>query len=76
MTNEALLAAYTKATATAVTIACSLRALTPLLIGTTRGPIFSVVNYFIGYFAVATSSGVNVVAMRESEIESGISVTD
>ena len=33
-------------------------------------------NYNIGYCAVATSSSVNVVAMREKEMEQGISVKD
>ena len=59
-----------------MTIACSLRALAPLLIGTSGGPAANIANYFIGYFAVATSSGVNVVAMRERELESGIGVRD
>jgi len=66
--------AYTKATATAVTIACGLRAISPFLIGTTQGPIAAMANYFIGYCAVATSSSVNVVAMRERELETGIGV--
>ena len=33
-------------------------------------------NYFIGYCAVATSSSVNTVAMREGELKSGITVRD
>ena len=75
-TNEQLLAAYFKATATAVTIACGLRALSPMLLGTNTGAVANIVNYFIGYCAVATSSGVNVLAMRERELETGISVRD
>ena len=33
-------------------------------------------NYLIGYCAVATSSCVNVVLMRENELKSGITVRD
>jgi len=33
-------------------------------------------NYIIGYCAVASSSSVNVVAMREKEMAAGITVRD
>eukprot|EP00353_Schmidingerella_taraikaensis_P012998 CAMPEP_0185567034 /NCGR_PEP_ID=MMETSP0434-20130131/425_1 /TAXON_ID=626734 ORGANISM="Favella taraikaensis, Strain Fe Narragansett Bay" /NCGR_SAMPLE_ID=MMETSP0434 /ASSEMBLY_ACC=CAM_ASM_000379 /LENGTH=139 /DNA_ID=CAMNT_0028181141 /DNA_START=322 /DNA_END=742 /DNA_ORIENTATION=- len=72
-TNE-LLVAYSKATVTAVGIACGLRALAPFIIGTSQGTLARLTNYFIGYCAVATSSSVNVVAMRERELETGIGV--
>ena len=47
-----------------------------MLLGTNKGSVVNIVNYFIGYCAVATSSGVNVLAMRERELETGISVRD
>ena len=33
-------------------------------------------NYVVGYFAVTSSSSVNVVAMREREMADGIAVRD
>ena len=56
---------YLKATGTAVFIACSMRALTPFLIGTSRNRMM---NYIIGYSATAISSCVNVYCMRENEL--------
>ena len=66
--------AYTKATATAVGVACGLRLLAPYLVGSSQGTMARLMNYFIGYFAVATSGSVNAMAMREAELTNGISV--
>ena len=60
--------AYMKAIATAVFIACGMRAMTPFIVGSSQGTLAQMTNYIIGYCAVATSSSMNVVAMREREM--------
>ena len=60
------------ATATAVTVACSMRAMTPFLVGSSTGMMSKMMNYLIGYFSVATSSSMNVVAVRKKELDEGI----
>ena len=56
--------AYSQATAAAVSVACTLRAATPYILKG-RSPFWAqMMNYIIGYCAVAVSSSVNVVAMR------------
>ena len=55
-------------------VACSLRALTPYLLKGRTGGAAALVNYFIGYAAVASSSSANVYAMRCNEMNSGVAV--
>jgi len=55
-------------------VAGSLRALTPFLLKGKTGGLAALVNYFIGYAAVATSSSANVYAMRMGEMKTGVSV--
>ena len=66
--------AYTIATGTAIGVACSLRAATPYLLKGRSGGAAALVNYFIGYAAVASSSSANVYAMRCNEMTSGVAV--
>ena len=40
------------------------------------GGVAALVNYFIGYAAVASSSSANVLAMRWNEMKTGVSVTN
>ena len=53
-----------------------MRALTPYITRGRAGTLPLMMNYVIGYCAVATSSSVNVVAMRQRELTSGIAVKD
>ena len=55
-------------------MAGSLRALTPMLLGGRTGGLAALVNYFIGYAAVASSSSANVYAMRMNEMKTGVAV--
>ena len=75
-TNTQLFMDYSKATATAVFIACGMRALTPFMVGNSRGSMAKMTNYVIGYCAVTASTCFNVYTMRASEMESGIAVRD
>ena len=50
--------------------------MTPYILGGSKGTLALLMNYIIGYCAVATSSSVNVVAMREKEMVEGIAVKD
>jgi len=74
--NGQLMKAYCMATGTAISVACSLRLMTPYLLKGRTGGIAAFMNYFIGYSAVASSSAINVYAMRKNEIETGVSVKD
>lgn len=73
-TTSELFQAYSIATCTAIGVAGSLRALTPFLLKGRTGGIAALVNYFIGYAAVASSSSANVYAMRMNEMKTGVSV--
>ena len=75
-TNSELFQAYCIGTTTAVGVAGSLRALAPIILKGRTGGIATLVNYFIGYAAVASSSSINVWAMRRGEMKTGISVYD
>jgi len=75
-TTAELFQAYSIATATAIGVACSLRALTPILLKGRSGGLASFMNYFIGYSAVASSSSINVYVMRMNEMKTGVSVND
>ena len=55
-------------------MAGSLRALTPILLKGKTGGLAALVNYFIGYAAVASSSSANVYAMRMNEMKTGVMV--
>ena len=55
-------------------MAGSLRALTPFLLKGKTGGLAALVNYFIGYAAVASSSSANVYAMRMNEMKTGVTV--
>ena len=57
-------------------MAGSLRALTPFLLRGRTGGVAQLVNYFIGYAAVASSSSANVYAMRMGEMTTGVNVKD
>jgi len=57
-------------------VAGGLRAATPYILGGSKGTLALMMNYIIGYCAVAVSSSVNVVAMREKELVEGIPVKD
>ena len=74
--NGQLMKAYCMATGTAIGVACSLRVMTPYLLKGRTGGLAACMNYFIGYAAVASSSAINVYAMRKNEIETGVSVKD
>ena len=71
-----LVKAYCMATGTAITVACTMRAVTPYLLRGRSGGFASLMNYFISYSAVASSSAINVYAMRKGEIKSGVAVKD
>ena len=75
-TTGELFQAYCIGSTTAIGVACSLRAMAPLLLQGRTGGLASLINYFIGYAAVASSSSVNVYAMRRGEIVTGVSVKD
>ena len=75
-TTTELFTAYSKATAAAIGVAGGLRAATPYILGGSKGTLALMMNYIIGYCAVAVSSSVNVVAMREKELVEGIPVKD
>ncbi len=76
-TTEQVLKAYCVGTCAAVTVACGLRALTPLFTrGREKSAIALLATYFIGYAAVSSSSSINVYMMRVSEMDNGVSVKD
>lgn len=75
-TNGEMFQAYCIATATAIAVAGSLKALQPTLLKGRSGGIAALATYFISYSAVASSSSVNVYVMRMGEITSGVSVKD
>ena len=51
-----------------------MRAATPYILKGRSAGLAQMMNYIIGYCAVATSSSVNVVAMRQKEMDEGIAV--
>ena len=51
-----------------------MRAMTPYIVGTSTGMLPKLMSYIIAYCAVATSSSLNVVAMRKKELDEGIQV--
>ena len=76
LTKKELFKAYSMATGTAIGVACSMRALAPLLLrGRSKG-FATAMNYVISYTAVACSSATNVYAMRKGELKRGVAVTD
>ena len=75
-TSAEMAQAYGIAAGTAMGVAGGLRLMTPYLLGGRTGGIAQLVNYFIGYSAVASSSAANVYAMRMGEMDSGINVKD
>ena len=75
--SEEILTAYLAATSAAVSVACGLRAMTPILLkGRQQSAVGSLASYFIGYAAVASSSSLNVYFMRKNEINTGVVVKD
>ena len=75
-TTQELLQAYCIATGTAIGVAGSLRALSSVMLTGKTGGMARLINYFIGYAAVASSSAANVYAMRMGEMKSGIKVSE
>lgn len=76
MTTDELFSAYCMATGTAIGVACTLRALSPFLLRGRTGGIATAYNQFVSFAAVASSSAINVYAMRQKETVTGVSVKD
>lgn len=73
--QKMLLKAYMTATATALAVACPLRAIvTPIIQRQGATKLALLANYLVSYAAVTSSSCANVYAMRVSETETGVEV--
>ena len=75
-TTGELFQAYCIASGTAITVAGSLKVVSPLLLKGRTGGVAALATYFISYTAVATSSVANTTAMRINETYTGVTVKD